>query len=1649
MATTVRPQELVGRFRVLRPLKVGQGVETWLGENAKDHRPVVVKLASATSVPLNVQLRLEHEATVLRNLNSPFLTPLLDVGRQGILFYFVLPFVDGVTLEERLRAGPLNLRETLRVGVCLLSALAEAHAQGVLHRDVKPANVILSGTGPLHATLIDFGFARSGRMDSSLRDQPVGTIRYVSPEQAGVLDVDVDERADLYSTGMLLYECAAGHPPFSGESLSEILRQQITEPVPELRGVGIAVPRVFDEILQRLLCKDPRDRYHSAVGVLADLTALEEAIDAGVAEPVIVVGSRDERFTLAEAAFVGRHRALAAVQMVAERLRVGNGCVLLVEAESGGGKTRLLDEVAFLVFHSSWVLRGQGVADEAPRPFQMLRGVVDGILRAARADPAVASRLRAEIGEAAAAVCAALPELSSLLEPNRQEMLGPEHLGPRRTIDALTVLLSALGSPARPAIVILDDCQWADEATLALLDHWQQHCARGSASHVLVIASFRTEEVPPQHLLNQMGGAERIVLDPLDAAEVHQLAESMAGALPAEAIETVYELSEGSPFMASAVLRGMVETGALVREPTGWRVEPEALVEVRSSRRAALVLARRLERLEPDVLRLLSVGAVMGKAFDLRLAAHLAEQSLERASAAITDVRRRHLLWSRANDGRCVFVHDKIREALLARMPVEVRKRLHHRAATAIEARDPERVFDIAYHYDAADDVERAFPFALAAAQRARVQHALELAEQQFRIAVRGCAPQPEHIRFRVADGFGDVLVLRGKYDEAAQQLLQALALAHDDVVRAEIQGKLGDLAFKRGDVDAACRALEEGLRLLRRSVPRRRLMLFLRCAWEVMLQVLHTLLPHVFVARRSPQVGERNLLAVRLYSHLAHAYWFGRGMIPCGWAHLRELNLAESYTPSPELGQAYSEHAPVATMIPWFRRGIAYAKRSLAIRTALGDIWGRGQSLHFYGVVLYAASRYAESIQKCREAIRLLERTGDRWEINTARWHVAFAQYRLGDLSDAVQTARHVHEDGIAIGDTQASGISLGVWSKASRGRVPEALVRAERQRMSGGVRDVHTGAEVAQAEAVMLLRNGEWASAADVLRQALEWVRERGLRQEYVAPILPWLMTALRTGVESVPPWGTARRAALLREAGVVSRPARRLARAYRNNLPHVLRETALLSAISGRPAAARRLFAESLAIADAQNARHEAAQTRLAWGKVGIEHGWAGAMRDVEEAQRKLAALESGLDIDSERRAFAEPPTIALADRFDQLLDKGRAIAAALSRDSIFALVREAAAALLRGERCEIEELRDTADGSQPAPRENRAGPATAMSRSILRRAIERGRPVVSADEPDLGSESAVLSGFRSILCVPILVRGRAVACLWVVHSQVGRLFGDEEERIAHFIATLAGAALENAEGFATIEAAVETREEFLAIASHELKTPLTPLKLSVEILRRGYSDLAGTDPLILKRIEIISRQTARLAALVENLLDVSRITAGRLALQLEDIDLGAIIDEVVSRFGEEARRAGCELEPFVERPVRGWWDPLRLEQVVSNLLSNAIRYGAGHPVEVSLRAADTTVWLSVRDHGIGIGPEEGVRIFERFERGSASPDRRGLGLGLYITRQIVHAHGGSVIVDSTPGHGATFTVTLPRPSDRAIPLAAESEIIARQS
>lgn len=287
----------------------------------------------------------------------------------------------------------------------------------------------------------------------------------------------------------------------------------------------------------------------------------------------------------------------------------------------------------------------------------------------------------------------------------------------------------------------------------------------------------------------------------------------------------------------------------------------------------------------------------------------------------------------------------------------------------------------------------------------------------------------------------------------------------------------------------------------------------------------------------------------------------------------------------------------------------------------------------------------------------------------------------------------------------------------------------------------------------------------------------------------------------------------------------------------------------------------------------------------------------------------------------------------------------------------------------------------------------------------------------------------------LIVPLVSHGRTLGTLTLGMAESRRQYGPGDIALAEELAGRAAVAIDHALSYraqvrasAQASEALKVREDFLAIAGHELKTPLTSLLLQVQGLQRALKK--GTEVSNLgDRLERAATAGLRLEVLINQLLDVSRITAGRLQLEPEAVDLEQLVREVADRFHEQAQRAGSALEVTTRGPMPGQWDRLRLEQVLSNLLANAVKYGGAKPIDIALSEEEGAALVRITDHGIGIEPGVQQRIFERFERAVGAREFGGFGLGLWITRQIVEASGGSIAVQSAPGQGSTFTVRLP--------------------
>ncbi|MFP5386163.1 MAG: ATP-binding protein [Bacteriovoracia bacterium] len=291
-----------------------------------------------------------------------------------------------------------------------------------------------------------------------------------------------------------------------------------------------------------------------------------------------------------------------------------------------------------------------------------------------------------------------------------------------------------------------------------------------------------------------------------------------------------------------------------------------------------------------------------------------------------------------------------------------------------------------------------------------------------------------------------------------------------------------------------------------------------------------------------------------------------------------------------------------------------------------------------------------------------------------------------------------------------------------------------------------------------------------------------------------------------------------------------------------------------------------------------------------------------------------------------------------------------------------------------------------------------------------------------------------GSKSHIVIPLQVRGKILGAINFFLTNPDRPHFDEVDfELGQNIARFASLMIENTKLYKEARSGLQLRDDFISIASHELRTPITSLNLQVEVLNSlvdGLNSDSEIPRLLKKFLDSTNNQLARLARLVDDMLDISRINSGKLSLHLRKTNVKKLVLDVLDRFKDQLRSLNIEVSYDCSEDITLNCDPERIDQVITNFMTNAIRYGKKKPIHISVSDTEDNVIFKVRDFGRGVEKEDQARIFNRFERAHTSEDVSGLGLGLYINRQIVEEHKGKISLESEPGEGSTFIVELPK-------------------
>jgi PAS domain S-box-containing protein len=313
-----------------------------------------------------------------------------------------------------------------------------------------------------------------------------------------------------------------------------------------------------------------------------------------------------------------------------------------------------------------------------------------------------------------------------------------------------------------------------------------------------------------------------------------------------------------------------------------------------------------------------------------------------------------------------------------------------------------------------------------------------------------------------------------------------------------------------------------------------------------------------------------------------------------------------------------------------------------------------------------------------------------------------------------------------------------------------------------------------------------------------------------------------------------------------------------------------------------------------------------------------------------------------------------------------------------------------------------------------------------RRVVTIALEARNPMFVEVHPTVLGGSALTYRVGSTAClgVPLLIKGRLTGAI-TLRAPTGRRYSALDLQLVGELAQRAAMAIDNARLYREAQDALRARDEFLSVAAHEIRGPVTAIHLAVQALLQQRLPREALS----RAMEVVEREDRRLSRFVDELIDLGQLRTGGLHFQLEEVNLADVLPEAVKRLRDELTASGSPLTMTAQPDVVGQWDRFRLGQLVENLLSNAIKFGQGKPIEISITRTGGQARLTIADHGIGIDPSAQERIFDPFERNVSARHYGGLGIGLHIVKSVVEAMRGSVRVESKPGSGASFIVELP--------------------
>ncbi len=1605
-----------------------------------------------------------REAVALARVHDPGLPAVLEVGEVDGLPYLAMELVEGETLAERLQRGRLTEQRAFEVASTTLRALDRVHAAGLVHRDVKPRNLVI-GTGE-RVRLVDFGFATPIERGAESDPEIAGTPAYAAPEQLRA-PARIDGRADLYAVGVVLFECLTGRLPTSGERLD---------------APGSPLSAVARPILEGLLARDPERRYPSARAVLLDLER------AGSSRAPLGPSAYGPPST--SSPFVGRNNELSRVLERFEGLGLG-GTVVLLRGQRGMGKSRFIAAA-----QAAW--RGAGrvrplaaTCRDGDGPWAALRRLFEAYLDAARRAPSPDRDAMHDALRAAAE--GHLGALAVVVSPSLSEVLGsPPPVAPTSLSEGLAELLVRLVRRVGPLLVSIDDIQWIDPASREVFARVAHRVLEVPLALILASRVDASGDTPVERFrASELQRAEVVDLGNFGTDEIESLVSSYLDAveIDADVVARVAMLSDGSPLGALEVLGAFLDSGALRPSRGTWQLDRKAADHVALPVASMNVLGRRLADLPPATIRVLEQASVLGAGFEDELLADVIGLEAGDVGFALAQARRAGVLVA---DGatRHRFLHDGIHEILVARMGEAAVRAAHQRAAEALMARPLANVDDLfatALHY-ASGELDASPARAYAATRRAALA-AIEQYDNESALRFLDVAAdiaRSAGIKFDAAfhRAFGEVHLRLGALDASLRAFTSALELAADRHETATILGRLSWVHETKAEPEQAWARLEEAYQAVGVRLPTESA----RSAATTIGQLARLGLRALTPKSTAPAVAEQDvqLLCDLHYQNARLGLEYGKPL-RLVQSTIQAFELSALLGPSRAHARTMALRGFVMTALGRRAAGAA----DLATAKRMAEDVGDPSSAAFALQLQVMAACFAGDVQSALKLEHdLIERSGHWLELHEYCLNIANADMIESIRGRVNESLAWLEKIVLRVSRSKRSTPAFDqlmvhrlLASQAAAGKTDDPL-RSVASNAKGFLGTLAWGPRIRQ-----FVEQGDLGPSFDALVREFDAeghnpkTTHLALGEYYVALAHARVHRALRAPAaehaahlpglrRAFQDLGAASRIPLLKMhhvlmeayepffAGRVEEAIRKSAEADTigrlESSPWVLYGAARLRAHAFRATGRQDLAVDEARMAETIALSHGAVcRARFIREELGLNASRApdvgsGATSGRSDAggTRYLSALvqvaRAGL-----KDLRLTPQAIAILDELLRDADASRG----------FLWLR------IDPSRAAFGAIGRTRDGKSI---DDSGGKLEALFRSVMEAQTEW--PPDDDGKSSVRASAGWMPGLdpRRTLALPLMLADRPVGALLLSRSADQPAFSFGLRRMLSMLMHQVALALELSRVFEErdrLQRSLQRAQKMEAVGrlaasvAHDMNNMLQVTQASLERLRAAKSD-ADID----EDVRLLSDGTERAQGLVKQLLTFSRVrSATRERLHLHELILRN--EPLMRTLLGKAATLELRLEAL------GPWvhvDTTLLEQSLFNLVINA-RDAIGEAGGTLTIATETVriqdgspggpvagehILLTVRDTGHGMSEDVAARIFEPFftTKGEGS----GTGLGLSTVYGFVQSAGGHIDVTSAPGKGATFSIHLPtqaaaRPAPsatkrRSVLVVDDEEIVA---